>query len=182
MWRWSWPFTPGQHEALTLAAVAFIQDMIFNDFELVEEAVMQAIERIGVGDDMGQDFEGSVKIIPCASPCAGARPIEQLLRDPSAKVLALQNVEPGIRCSRDQIPAEIVEVADETVTADREMLAEGRPGKLRGKTLWKAQVLREPAEAARVSEIEMKPKQPSRTAASRLDSERGVGTPSAPKL
>ncbi len=54
--------------------------------------------------------------------------------------------------------AEVVEVADEIVAVAREMLAEGWPGKLRSKTLWKAQVLREPAEAALIAEIEMKPK------------------------
>ena len=154
MWRWSGHFTPGQHEALAFAAVAFIQDMILNDFEPVEEAVMQAIQRVGVVcDDMRQKLGRLGENHPVCQVFAQVLGrLDSFYATRQQKVLALQNVEPGmLGAIAIKFLVVLVEVADEIVAADREMLAEGRPGKLRGKTFRKAQVLREPAEAALVS-------------------------------
>jgi hypothetical protein len=48
-------FAPCKHQALALAPVPLVEDMILNDFELIEEAVMQAIQRVRI---VGDGVEG----------------------------------------------------------------------------------------------------------------------------
>ena len=153
-------FPPYQHQALAFAAMALIKNMIFNDFKFIEEAVMQAVERVGIiGDGVGQELCGARE-----SHAARQVPAQAFgrLHCPDAageqKVLCHQEMQTGLLAAiAVKFLSEIIEMAYQVIALTCEVLPKSGASEFRGQNLRHGKTLREPAETAPVTQIEMQP-------------------------